>query len=219
MCAMSPPDDAADQSTALPGDVPVTMPDLPPTLLVTTEQQFKAVSDPMRGRIIQVLRTQPATAKQLADLLGGTTGAIGHHLQVLEAAGLVQVIARRLVHGIVAKYYARTARIFIFELPRETVGVASMDLVMLTQAREELIEALPTIGQQGLCDSWFPHKRLAPARMAVYQQRINQLVVDFLRETPDPDGVMYSLIISAFRSPAYLQASIPSAEADAEPDH
>jgi DNA-binding transcriptional ArsR family regulator len=210
---MSPPDDATGQSEpVLPGDVPVTMPDLLPTLLVTTEQQFKAVSDPMRGRIIQVLRTKPATAKQLANLLGGTTGAIGHHLQMLEAAGLVQIIARRLVHGIVAKYYARTARVFIFDLPRETVGVASMDLVMLTQAREELIEALPTIGPQGLCDSWYPHKRLAPERLAAYQQRINQLVVDFLNEAPDPDGVMYSLIISVFRSPAYLQASIPEAE-------
>jgi hypothetical protein len=86
---MSPPEDTAGLPEALPEEAPVTMPDLPPTLLVTTEQQFKAVSDPMRGRIIQVLRTQPATAKQLADLLGATTGAIGHHLQVLEAAGLV----------------------------------------------------------------------------------------------------------------------------------
>lgn len=124
-------DDAADLPEAVPEAVPVTLPDLPPTLRVTTEQQFKAVSDPLRGRIIQVLRTQPATAKQLADLLGATTGAMGHHLQVLEEAGLVQVIARRLIHGIVAKYYARTARVFIFDLPRETLGVASMDLVML----------------------------------------------------------------------------------------
>lgn len=215
---MPPPDDAAGLPEVLPDDMPVTMPNLPPTLLVTTEQQFKAVSDSMRGRIIQVLRTQPATAKQLADHLGATTGAIGHHLQVLEEAGLVQVVARRLVHGIVAKYYARTARVFIFDLPRETIGVASMDVVMLTQARDELIEALPAIGTQGLCDTFFPHKRLSPERMAVYHQRINQLVDDFLREAPDPDGVMYSLIISTFRSPAYLQTPIETIPANPKPE-
>jgi DNA-binding transcriptional ArsR family regulator len=196
----------------------VTLPDLPATLRVTTEQQFKAVSDPLRGRIIQVLRTQPATAKQLADLLGATTGAIGHHLQALEESGLVQVVARRLVHGIVAKYYARTARVFIFDLPRETIGAGSMDAVMLTQARDELIEALPTLGTRALCDTFFPHKRLAPERMAVYHQRINQLVEDFLRELPDPNGVAYSLIISVFRSPAYLQSPIEPKPADPEPE-
>jgi hypothetical protein len=122
------------------------------------------------------------------------------------------------VHGIVAKYYTRTARVYIFDLPRETIGVGSMDVVMLTQARDELIEALPAIGVQGLCETFFPHKRLSPERMAVYHQRVNQLVEDFLREIPDPDGVMYSLIISVFRSPAYLQTPISPTPSDSEPD-
>jgi DNA-binding transcriptional ArsR family regulator len=213
-----PSDDRADLPDVLPEAVPVMLPDLPPTLRVTTEQQFKAVSDPLRGRIIQMLRTQPATAKQLADLLGATTGAMGHHLQVLEEAGLVQVVARRLVHGIVAKYYARTARVYIFDLPRETMGAGSMHVVLLTQARDELMEALPTLGPESLCDTFFPHKRLAPERMAVYHQRLNQLVEDFLREQPNPDGVMYSLIISVFRSPTYLQTPIETSPADAEPE-
>ena len=207
-----------DALEVLPEDVPVVMPELPPSLWVTTEQQFKAVADPLRGRIIQVLRTQPATAKQLADLLGSTPGAVGHHLQVLEAAGLVRVVARRLVHGIVAKYYVRTALTFLFDLPRETVGVASMDLQMLAQARDELTEALPSFGLKGLCDTWFPHKRLSRERALAYQQRLNVLVDDFLREQPDPDGQAYSLVISLFLSPPYLQASGAAPAADAASD-
>lgn len=215
---MSSEDTDAHALDVLPGSVPVTMPDLSPMLRITSEQQFKAVSDPLRGRMLQVLQNQPATAKQLAAHLDSTPGAIGHHLQVLEAAGMVQVVARRLVHGIVAKYYTRTARTFLFDLPRELIGIASIDFVLLTQARDELIAALPVIGTEGLCDSWFPHKRLLPERMAVYHQRIQQLVEDFLRETPDPNGRMYSLIISVFRSPAYLQTPIEPTSGDPEPD-
>src|SRR5262249_32758062 len=83
----------------LPEDVPVTMPDLPPMFTITTEQQLKALGDPTRTRILSIIQNQPATAKQIADNLGATPGTIGHHLQVLEEAGLAQVVARRLVRG------------------------------------------------------------------------------------------------------------------------
>src|SRR5215469_16750833 len=106
----------------LPEDVPVTMPELPIRFTITSAQQFKAISDPMRSRILGIIQNQPATAKQIADRLGATPGAIGHHLHVLEAAGLAKVIARRLVRGIVANYYTRTARIFTYDFPDEIAG-------------------------------------------------------------------------------------------------
>src|SRR6266581_275959 len=106
----------------LPEDVPVTMPELPAKLVINTVQQFKAISDSLRSRILGIIQNQPATAKQIADRLGASPGAIGHHLHVLEAAGLAQVIARRIMRGIVANYYTRTARIFTYELPPEVAG-------------------------------------------------------------------------------------------------
>src|SRR5689334_17362152 len=104
----------ADTSEILPVSVPVEMPALPPTLVIRTIQQFKAISDPVRSRILKLIQYQPATAKQIAERFHIPHGTVGHHLQVLEAAGLAQVVARRLVRGIVAKYYSRTARIFVF---------------------------------------------------------------------------------------------------------
>src|SRR5262249_19643406 len=104
-----------DVSAPLPEDVPVEMPTLPLTLTLTTAQQFKAFGDPVRVRILGIIQQQPATAKQIAGQLGIPPGTIGHHLQVLERAGLAQVVARRLVRGIVAKYYTRTARLFNFD--------------------------------------------------------------------------------------------------------
>src|SRR5260370_42438041 len=123
--------DELDVIPVMPRDVPVTMPELPVQLVINTVQQFKAISDPIRSRILGIIQNQPATAKQIADRLGASPGAIGHHLHVLEAAGLAKVIARRLVRGIVANYYTRTARIFTYDFPDEMSGGGSGSLAVM----------------------------------------------------------------------------------------
>jgi hypothetical protein len=92
-----------DASELLPEDVPVTMPELPATLRVDTAQQFKAVGDATRSLILHILKHEPVTASQIGARLNIPPGTVGHHLQVLEAAGLAQIVARRLVHGIVVQ--------------------------------------------------------------------------------------------------------------------
>jgi DNA-binding transcriptional ArsR family regulator len=73
---------------------------------------------PGRTRVQQAVQFRPATAKQLAVALRSTPGAIGHHLHVLEEAGLVQVVARRLINNLtVATYYTRTAASFLLDFP------------------------------------------------------------------------------------------------------
>ncbi len=203
----------ADTIPLLPQDVPVTMPELPPSLDINTGQQFKAISDPMRSRILGIIQNQPATAKQIADRLGATPGAIGHHLHVLEGAGLAQVIARRLVRGIVANYYTRTARIFKYDLPREVTGDTSISLECITKARDELAEAEEYIVEDAYRNEAFPHIRLSPERARYYSERLEALLEDILHETPDPDGKVYGIYFAMFMAPAYMQGpstSIPS---------
>src|SRR4249919_2178402 len=130
-----------DVIPVLSGNVPVTMPELPVHIVINTAQQFKAISDPIRSRILGIIQNQPATSKQIADILGASPGAIGHHLHVLEAAGLAQVVARRMIRGIVANYYTRTARIFMYDLPSEVTGDTSINLDIIAKAYEELAEA------------------------------------------------------------------------------
>src|SRR6266516_1199199 len=160
--------DDLDAIPVLPGGVPVKMPELPAQLVINTAQQFKAISDPIRSRILGIIQNQPATAKQIADSLGASPGAIGHHLHVLEAAGLAQVVARRLVRGIVANYYTRTARIFKYDLPPEVAGTASIGLEIMSQARDELAEALVTIEEDPLRTDSFSHIRLSAERARAY---------------------------------------------------
>ena len=197
------------QIPVLPEDVPVIMPELPTRFTITTTQQFKAISDPTRSRILGIIQNQPATAKQIADRLDATPGAIGHHLHVLEAAGLAKVIARRLVRGIVANYYTRTARIFLYDLPEEIKGDLSVELDIMTRARDELAEAIVTVDDP-LRKDGFPHIRLSQERAETYHERLEALIDEMLNEAPDPSGEVYGIFIAMFKAPAYMQGSSTS---------
>ena len=201
-----------DGEEVLPDDVPVSMPQLPLELFVTTPQQFKAIGDPTRSRILAIIRHRPATAKQIADTLKIAPGTIGHHLQVLEAAGLAQVVARRITHGIIAKYYTRTARIFKFDFAPEVRGNTSIALDIISKVRDEAVESIsaygdtaPDSGEDGLCQVGFPHTRLSAERAQAYSQRLEALIHDFLSEPDDPHGQVYGLGVALLLSPPYMQ--------------
>lgn len=52
-------------------------------------EAFKALADPTRRRILELLRSADLTAGELADHFGMTKPSISHHLNTLKAAGLV----------------------------------------------------------------------------------------------------------------------------------
>lgn len=203
---MSQPAPEAAEPPVLPESVPVTMPDLPARLVVNTAQQFKAVSDPTRSKIIAIIQQRPATAKQIADRLGMAPGTIGHHLQVLEAVGLAKVGARRLVHGIVAKYYVRTARLFFFDLPPDATRGESVALQLISEARDELAEMLAERGDdQAVAQAGFPHARLSQERILAYRAQLEALIEAFVNEPPDPAGMVVGLSVALFAAPRYVQ--------------
>jgi predicted ArsR family transcriptional regulator len=76
----------------------------------TEPQQFRALGHPVRWRIVGVLgETTDATVTQLANQLGLTKGAVGHHVNVLAAAGLIAKSRQRQVGGATEKYWRRAA--------------------------------------------------------------------------------------------------------------
>ncbi|HEX7737472.1 MAG TPA: winged helix-turn-helix domain-containing protein [Ktedonobacteraceae bacterium] len=199
-----------DHLPLLPDDVPVIMPDLPSRLTISTEQQFKAISDMARSRILGVIQHQPLTAKQIAQRLQATTGAIGHHLHVLEEAGLVKVVARRITRGIVASYYTRAARIYDYDLPLEVRGDHPIELDIFARFQAELMDSIISNGQEDtICSDAFPHIRLSLEKAMEYRQRFNALIDEIIEEKPDPNGEVYGVFYSIFKSPPYMQVDVP----------
>ena len=53
------------------------------------EDTFKALSDPTRRQILQMLRSGRRSAGEIGEQFGLTGATISHHLNVLKGAGLV----------------------------------------------------------------------------------------------------------------------------------
>lgn len=74
---------------------------------------LKALADPTRSTILTLLSEQTASITQLAEAMGRPKGSIGHHVKVLEDAGLIHVVDTRKVRAMTERFYGRTARWFM----------------------------------------------------------------------------------------------------------
>jgi DNA-binding transcriptional ArsR family regulator len=209
--------DASNQDAPfLPDGVPVEMPELPHRLHITDPEQYKAIGDETRMRIVRLVQHKPMTVKQMAAQLGLPPGTVGHHVQMLEAAGLLQIVARRLVRGIVAKYYARTARVFDFdfrETDRKDVEISDFVFDCLHEAHQEIPEAMARLGDNFMNYSGFPHVLITKERFAYFSERLRDLMNEFIAEPQAPDGVLVGLLGLIFTAPP-LVAEPPEFEGE-----
>lgn len=53
------------------------------------DKTFKALSDPTRRQILELLRRGPKSAGEISEQFGTSGATISHHLSVLKDAGLV----------------------------------------------------------------------------------------------------------------------------------
>lgn len=142
------------------------------TLVVSEPGQLRALADDLRTGIVSLLRSRARSTQELARALGVPKGTIGHHLKVLERAGLVRVVRTRQVRAITEKFYGRTAHLFLFaaedEADERGVGAS-----LFRQAARE-IDASPHIVTFGQAMA-----RLTPEDLARLQQRLKRLLADF----------------------------------------
>jgi DNA-binding transcriptional ArsR family regulator len=164
-------------------------------LEVRRPDQFRAVGDPTRQKIISLLSERAATTSQLAEALGQPKGSVGHHLKVLEEAGLIRVVRTRQVRAITEKYYGRTARLFDF-LQGEGEVTREPALQLLRQVMNEYVapgsDALP----------WelltLRHARIPASRAEEFSRRLLELADEFTDlETVQGERV-YGLLAGVF---------------------
>ncbi|MEM5776492.1 MAG: helix-turn-helix domain-containing protein, partial [Anaerolineaceae bacterium] len=78
-----------------------------------TVDQLKAISKPIRWRMLVLLIENPMTGSQLARALDIPRNTAHYHLHILEEAGLVTFEEERLNSGLVEHYYRAIAHIFL----------------------------------------------------------------------------------------------------------
>ncbi len=166
--------------------------DLAATLALTDPGQYRALFEPTRTQIVSLLLDRAATTSELADILGKPKGTIGFHLKSLEAAGLVRVVRTKRVRALEAKYYGRTARVFLFEQVGEAVGAVAGQV---RQAADEAGAVPPATGLP--FNGGLRYARIPADRAAAWADRVHALLDEFDRE-PRAGDQAFGLVVALY---------------------
>jgi DNA-binding transcriptional ArsR family regulator len=167
--------------------------DLRDHLELDRPEQFRALSHPLRYRLLGLLLQRAATLSQLAEALGQNKGNISHHLKVLEEAELVRVVRTRRVQGGTERYWGRTA--WMLGLG----GDAAATGLMLRLSAGELLPLRPDApGGYGALRT-----RLSADQVEAFSKRLFELAREF-DATDSPGEPVYGLVF------ALSQADVPS---------
>ena len=83
-------------------------------VIVVDPKSIRLLADFTRTEILRLLSKYPMTETQLSEKLGITRAAVGYHLHLLTEAGLITIEkVESEQHGILQKYYAPLAFLFI----------------------------------------------------------------------------------------------------------
>ena len=150
-------------------------------LTIRGKEQLHAIGDPTRWRILGRLLVGPASIQELAGALGAAKGTIGHHVRVLEGAGLIRMAETKKVRGVTEKRYLRVAR--MFRLPETEDEGASAETAYLP-VRAALAEASPGTGKGDPSMSFVVRARMPAARAQRFADLINQIATEFVDGAP-----------------------------------
>ena len=168
-------------------------------LVVREPEQLRALGDDLRSKIVVLLRERAASTTELAEKLGLPKSTVGHHVKVLERAGLLQVVRTRKVRAVTERYYGRTARLFLFE-SRDSDGAEDVRNIVAAGLRIAAEEILPSddTDPDAVGCSGSLRVRLAHADAVRFNRRLDRLMTEF-RQAEDPDGEPYGLAIAMYR--------------------
>jgi DNA-binding transcriptional ArsR family regulator len=158
--------------------------------VVSERDQLRALADDVRTTIVALLRHRARSTQELARELGMPKGTVGHHLKVLEKAGLIHVVRTRQVRALTEKFYGRTARLFLFE-SEDPADARALGAALLRRAGAE-IEQSPDAVRFG-----HPKVRLAHADVLRFERRLKRVLDDFAA-AETPGGKPYALAAALY---------------------
>ena len=86
--------------------------DLDEMVVVTAPAQLRALADPLRSTLLELVLERAATVTELAQAVSRPKGTVAYHVNLLVDAGLLRVVRTRRVRAIEERYYGRVARTY-----------------------------------------------------------------------------------------------------------
>lgn len=136
-----------------------------------TPARLKALGDPFRQLILDLVLERAMSVTELAERVGRPRGSVAHHVDLLVDTGLLQVVRTRKVRAIEERFYGRTARTIYF--PDEAHG---NDLPFFADARA-MIDRNTSPDTPGIFT--MRAVRIPDERAAEFAERLAALALEF----------------------------------------
>jgi len=91
-------------------------------IIAANYEVFKALDDPIRGKIVQLLNKKQLNVEQITRRLKKfgykkAVTTIRHHVEILKDSGLIEIVKIEESRGAVTKYYGSSIKLLDFTLP------------------------------------------------------------------------------------------------------
>jgi DNA-binding transcriptional ArsR family regulator len=162
--------------------------ELADSLVVTTPAQLRAIADPLRATILDLLLERAASVAELAAAVERPKSTVAHHVNVLVEAGMLRVVRTRRVRAIDERYYGRTARVFyvgVVNRPGEdptTVHANALSVAAAESVPAHEADDLRTIVR---------HVRIPPERAGEFWERVVDMLNRELAQLPRSGDTVY----------------------------
>ena len=181
-------------------------------------ETLRAIADPLRVQIMELLEGQTLTVKQVAEKLGLAPSKLYYHFGALERLGFIEVAETPMVANMLEKTYKSAAHILdvdptLFKFNKEgdnepinivfssTIDATREDMLRSLQARQFQLE-------QGVEED--PRRMIlnrivsnvSEKRVKEYQERLVKLMQEFEAENKasKPSDQLYALTVAFYPS-------------------
>jgi DNA-binding transcriptional ArsR family regulator len=161
--------------------------DLPDTVEVSTPAQLRAIADPLRSALLDLVLERAATVAELAAAVGRPKSSVAHHVKVLLDAGMLRIVRTRRVRAIDERFYGRTGRtitVGVVRRPGDTATPVCVNGLSVAAA-----ESVPAHEADTLYTT-LRHARIPQQSASLFWRRVEALIRDFT-ELPRSGDTVY----------------------------
>jgi DNA-binding transcriptional ArsR family regulator len=160
--------------------------DLADTVEVSTPAQLRAIADPLRTTLLDLVLERAATVAELAAAVNRPKSTVAHHVNVLVEARMLRVVRTRRVRAIDERYYGRTGRtiyVAVVRRPGDTETPVCVNGLSVAAA-----ESVPAHEADRLY-STIRHARIPAQTASQFWQRVDALIREFTQLPRSGDTV------------------------------
>lgn len=176
--------------------------ELEDTVSATGPARMKALADPLRMRVCDLVLERAMTVSELAERVGRPRGTVAYHVDLLVDTGLLKVVRTRRVRAVDERYYGRVARTILFEHDGDDGPPFLTDVLSEFDRRRHLDDKTPGI-------TTLRHARIPFDRAEAFAQRLLDVALEFIDE-PRGGDVEFGMYLALYATNRTTASSPPA---------